>query len=180
MIPAFSHFFLKRRRALSKDSPSFTLMPGKFNPPLSHVFHRERDSGCAKLLYLEWFRQRNTQAGSLWPQRRKRQAAGPELSSAAADRVDAQSAATATAAVSVRSRLPARRTGVNPLPRSALRSGSVNPEAGPTAATAAPSPAGKWPAAGSPAGSASQRVPSRAAAMASTKPRVGWIAIRHA
>jgi hypothetical protein len=33
MIPAFSHFFLKRRRALSKDSPSFTLMPGNKTPP---------------------------------------------------------------------------------------------------------------------------------------------------
>src|SRR4029078_11212514 len=32
--PAFSHFFLKRRRALSKDSPSFTLIPGKKLPPL--------------------------------------------------------------------------------------------------------------------------------------------------
>ena len=32
MMPAFSHFFLKRRRALSKDSPSFTLMPGKQSP----------------------------------------------------------------------------------------------------------------------------------------------------
>ena len=28
-MPAFSHFFLKRLRALSKDSPSFTRIPGK-------------------------------------------------------------------------------------------------------------------------------------------------------
>src|SRR5690242_9584918 len=34
MMPAFSHFFLKRRRALSKDSPSFTLIPGNPSPPL--------------------------------------------------------------------------------------------------------------------------------------------------
>jgi hypothetical protein len=34
MIPAFSHFFLNRRRALSKDSPSLTLIPGKKFPPL--------------------------------------------------------------------------------------------------------------------------------------------------
>ena len=34
--PGLLAFFLKRRGALSKDSPSLTLMPGKSNPPLSH------------------------------------------------------------------------------------------------------------------------------------------------
>src|SRR5258705_12348909 len=42
-IPAFSHFFLKRRRALSKDSPSFTLIPGKYLPPLCPVEELEFD-----------------------------------------------------------------------------------------------------------------------------------------
>jgi hypothetical protein len=33
-MPAFSHFFLKRRRALSKDSPSLTRIPGnRATPP---------------------------------------------------------------------------------------------------------------------------------------------------
>ena len=34
MTPAFSHFFLKRRSALSNDSLSLTRIPGKFSNPL--------------------------------------------------------------------------------------------------------------------------------------------------
>src|SRR5262245_20044655 len=45
-IPAFSHFFLNRRRALSKDSPSLTLMPGKKLHPLESI-------GSDHVVYLE-------------------------------------------------------------------------------------------------------------------------------
>ena len=45
MIPAFSHFFLNRRRALSKDSPSFTLMPGNKTPPSLDDLPCEKECG---------------------------------------------------------------------------------------------------------------------------------------
>jgi hypothetical protein len=44
-IPAFSHFFLNRRSALSKDSPSFTRIPGKLATPP----HRGKNMGKQRL-----------------------------------------------------------------------------------------------------------------------------------
>src|SRR5258706_16425028 len=70
MIPAFSHFFLKRRRALSKASPSFTLMPGNLIPPSLRRSSVKKEiwvvSHCADD-GLHARKQAGTFAGSVWP-----------------------------------------------------------------------------------------------------------------